>query len=165
MRRGKIKYAGCLTVEPNCGKFNTVLPARQTVRAVAPSRGGYEATALDPSVKKTLEAVNTSLSSVESLKSSLERALENLANSAPGESAIDEANRVTVIYERLTKATLNLVKAVDEFTRLRSFLDGGPDSRPDLTSRGELELRVIVLKAVQQLGWKVVEQDGKAVSA
>lgn len=120
---------------------------------------------MDPSIAKHLEACEISISGVNALKATLEAALENLRNAVPGPSAVEEADRVSVIFERLTKASLSMVRAVDELTRLRSFLDGGPDSRPDLTSRGELELRVIVLKAVQQLGWKVVEQDGTAVPA
>ena len=120
---------------------------------------------MDPILAKHISACEVSIHGVNSLKTILEQAIANLQLAAPGTDSVQEAERVAAIFEKVSRASLNLVKATDELTRLRSFLDGGPDSRPDLTSRGELELRVIVLKAVQQLGWKIVEQDGKAVEA
>ena len=140
-----------------------MLPARRL--NTQPAAAGYEAPTLDPILEKHVSACQVSIESVNSLKKALEQAIVNMQLAAPGTDSVQEAERVAAIFEKVSRASLNLVKATDELTRLRSFLDGGPDSRPDLTSRGELELRVIVLKAVQQLGWKVVEQDGKAVEA
>jgi hypothetical protein len=52
------------------------------------------------------------------------------------------------------------VKALDELTRLRSFVAGGPDSRPDLTVRSEIELRAILIQGVQAFGLRVVDKAG-----
>ena len=66
--------------------------------------------------------------------------------------ALDHIERATVVYDRLVKSGLNLVKALDELHRLQSFMAGGVDSRPDLSSLGEIELRAVVIRAVAALG-------------
>ena len=67
-------------------------------------------------------------------------------------TVFDDVERVTIIYDRLVKAQMNLTKATDELARLGSFLSGGPDTRPDLSSLGEIELRMILLAGIKTLG-------------
>ena len=164
--RGKIITRGlrrACTISRIVINSTVVLPARRL--NTQPAAAGYDAPRLDPILAKHISACEVSIYGVNSLKPVLEQAISNLQLAAPGTDSVQEAERVAAIFEKVSRASLNLVKATDELTRLRSFLDGGPDSRPDLTSRGELELRVIVLEAVKALGWKVVEVDGKQVTA
>lgn len=67
------------------------------------------------------------------------------------------------LYERMSKAATNFVRALDDLARLRSFMDGGPDSRPDLSKKGEQDLAQLVLKSIVQLGWRVVDGVGTPV--
>lgn len=54
--------------------------------------------------------------------------------------------------ERFSKVSLNLTKALDEGSRLRSFLGGGPDSRPDMASLSDKELLDILVQAAVARG-------------
>lgn len=125
---------------------------RDVVRHTPPV--GYDPRGLDGGLAVFVEEAARCIETVKNLSTVLESALQTL-RSLPV-LTLDDANRVMQIYERQTKAALTLVKALDELTRLRSFLAGGPDSRPDLTVRGELQLRTIVLDAVKALGMKCV---------
>lgn len=86
----------------------------------------------------------------EQIKPLLDIAKTVLDTTAPND-ALDSVERVTIVYDRLVKAELNLVKATDELSRLQSFLSGGPDSRPDLSSMGEIELRQTLRAALKEL--------------
>lgn len=116
---------------------------------------GYNPADLDRSVRRYVGVAERNIEAMDDLGNQLKPLLEKLRpvleGTAPGD-ALDSVERVTVIYDRLVKAGLNLVKATDELSRLRSFLSGGPDSRPDLTSASEIELRAIVIEAVRALG-------------
>jgi hypothetical protein len=115
----------------------------------------YEPVALAQSVRRYASAAERNLGVLDDLGDQLKPLLEKMKNvleKQPAALAIDDFDRVTIIYDRLVKAGLNLVKATDELSRLQSFLSGGPDSRPDLSSLGEIELRAIVLTAVKSLG-------------
>jgi len=52
----------------------------------------------------------------------------------------DVARDLVVWVEKLSRALAAMTKTVDEAARLREFLTGGPDSRPDLTAAGDAEL-------------------------
>jgi len=52
----------------------------------------------------------------------------------------DVARDLVVWVEKLSRALAAMTKTVDEAARLREFLTGGPDSRPDLTNAGDTEL-------------------------
>ena len=114
---------------------------------------GYDPDALDNGLTVLVREADRAVRHVEVLSAHLERVLASVQ--VPSAPTLKEAGELSTIHERQTKAALNLVKCLDELTRLRSFLAGGPDSRPDLTVRGELELKAIVLQAVESLGWKV----------
>ena len=81
-----------------------------------------------------------------------------LADKIRAETASLDAESTSIIYDRLVKADLNLVKATDELSRLRSFLAGGPDTRPDLSSLGENELTGMFVAMVRALGVTKVQQ-------
>lgn len=116
---------------------------------------GLKPSALDKVLSTTVSAAEAAISSVSGLEKQVKTALENMGLAQTGANLLQEADRVSAIYERLSKATLSLVRCTDELARLRSFLAGGPDSRPDLSSKGEIDLQAELLKAIHELGWEV----------
>ena len=125
------------------------------VRSDARLPAGVDPRALDTSLSLYVGQAESAIRHVEALSKAIEASLGNMM--VPDRPTLDEADTITNIHERATRSALNAVKALNEVARLRSFLAGGPDSRPDLTVRGEIELRAIVLGAIKDLGWKVVE--------
>ena len=115
----------------------------------------YDPAEMDRSVRRYVGVAERNIEAMEQLGEQIKPLLEVLKPVLEGtqsDDALDNVERVTIIYDRLVKAGLNLVKATDELSRLRSFLSGGPDSRPDLTSASEVELRAILVSAVRKLG-------------
>jgi hypothetical protein len=123
---------------------------------------GVDPRALDTSLSLFVGQAEAAIRQVEALSRVIATSLGNMV--VPDRPTLDEADTITNIHERATRSALNAVKALNEVARLRSFLAGGPDSRPDLTVRGELELRAIVLGAVKDLGWRVVEGEAEVVA-
>ena len=125
--------------------------------ALSPSPAGYEAKSLDPQLRTYLAVCEKSVRIAESLAKKAGEAVEAL-NAQPlvgGAMTLQEADDLTRLHERLTKANLNLVKSVDELSRLRSFLAGGPDSRPELGMKSEIELRALVIAMAPKLGFRL----------
>lgn len=116
---------------------------------------GYDAKQLDPTLLGFIAACERACNLTDTLGPRVEATIRRVA-SAPEGLAFEEAELLTVMYDRIAKAALNAVRAVDELSRLRSFLAGGPDSRPDLSHRGEQELRAILLDACDKLGFDLV---------
>lgn len=131
--------------------------------AQLPTPSGYEAAELDTTVRSYVAVCERSIRTAESLGKKVEEAVTTLVAQVTG-SPEEQADLLTKLHERLSKANLNLVKSTDELTRLRSFLAGGPDSRPDLSVRGEHELLLVVLQAAAQLGWKVYDGQGRELA-
>lgn len=120
---------------------------------------GYEADVLDPILDSQIAVCAKTVRQAELLGKKVEEALRKLDEVAlqGGANALQDANAVTMLFERMSKAGLNVVKAVDELSRLRSFMAGGPDSRPELTGKSEIELRALIVGLLPQLGLKVVD--------
>lgn len=71
--------------------------------------------------------------------------------------ALDLANKVSIILERLNKMTLNAVKSKDDATRLRTFLaTGDEEGVGGLENLSEDQLRRIVIGAAS--GWTKTEE-------
>jgi hypothetical protein len=136
------------------GRLGTSVPVSHSPQPPA----GYEPEKLDGSLTKYLAVCESTIRHLESLGKQVERHVQRLEEAADGPEH-DDVEHATVLFERLTKAGLNLVKATDELSRLRSFLAGGPDSRPDLSNRGEIELMEILFDAIRSRGWQVVTTD------
>jgi len=114
---------------------------------------GYDPVALDASIRRYAGVAERNLALAEELGKQLPTLLDHLKNRESSPTmALEDTEALSIIYDRFVKAGTNLTKAIDELCRLRSFLSGGPDSRPDLTSASEIELRAIVLAAVKTLG-------------
>jgi hypothetical protein len=156
---------GNIGPKADTGRPGREVAVRQTsTPSLSPSPpAGYEPGALDKTISSYIGAAERSIRIAESLSRKVETAVTALATSTSGLPE-DDAELMTRLHERLSKACLNLVKSTDELTRLRSFLAGGPDSRPDLTVRGEIELRSLLVVAVKQLGWRVTDADGKPIA-
>lgn len=119
---------------------------------------GYDPERLDPTIRKYFGELDRNLNMIKSLGTRVTAAVDQIvegdaaALGSPGETA----EALTNWYDRLTRAGLNGVKALDQLTRLRSFLAGGPDSRPDLSHRGEHDLRSMLEDTVAKLGLRLV---------
>lgn len=123
---------------------------------------GYEPTALDETIRSHIAACQKAVRIADTIGNRVETAVNDLVTQIAG-TPEEKAELLTKLHERLSKATLNLVKSTDELTRLRSFLAGGPDRREDITVKGELDIRVQLLAAITQLGWRVVDGDGRDI--
>lgn len=138
-----------------------MLPARKADQLPA-NQAGYEPEALDAALGRQVNQCGRTAHSVEVIARQVHAALENVQAAQAGANALQEADRMVTLFERLTRAQLSQVKATDELTRLRSFLAGGPDSRPDLSRKGELELIAMILQTAKALGWTITK-DGAPV--
>ena len=115
----------------------------------------YDPAELTRNIRRYVGVAGRNLHLMEELGEQIVPLLEPLRAAFSGvqtADALDHVERTTIVYDRLIKSGLNLVKALDELHRLQSFMSGGPDSRPDLSSASEVELRTIVIEAVKALG-------------
>jgi hypothetical protein len=133
-------------------------PAHSSSRPPA----GYDAESLDVTIRTYVEAVEKSITTAKAIGEKVESTVTTLLSQLTG-TPEEQAELLTKLHERLSKANLNLVKSTDELTRLRSFVAGGPDRREDITVKGELEIRVQLLAAIKQLGWRVTDANGTPI--
>jgi hypothetical protein len=118
-----------------------------------PTPTGYRADGLDKTLARYIGVCESNIHLLADLVPKVESLLKLVAKSKDDpETALITANQVTVLYDRMSKAGLNIVKALDELSRLRSFVAGGPDTRPDLLNKGEHELRALVRDAAIKFG-------------
>lgn len=149
-------------LQPETGRPGRALAIRSAHSPATLPPAGYEPTDLDDSIKEYVAACGVSVKVAHSLSKQVEEAVTALVGQVQG-SPEEKAELLSRLHERLSKATLNLVKSTDELTRLRSFLAGGPDQRADLNVKGELELTSMVVQAVRALGWRVVDAAGNEI--
>lgn len=114
----------------------------------------YDARSLRLNVRRYVDIAESNLLALETVGAQMRPLLETLRDAIDRDAVEGTVTleRISIVWDRLVKAQTNLVKATDGLARLESFLDGGPDSRPDLSSMGENELRAIVVSAVRALG-------------
>jgi hypothetical protein len=124
-------------------------PALRPGLAHSPVPVGYDATQLDPLIADYIAVVERAVGQVKALGDKLEPLIRN--------ADLDDPAAATLLYDRMAKAALNVTKALDELSRLRSFVDGGPDSSKELTAKSEVELRAMLLTALPKLGLRVVD--------
>lgn len=125
-----------------------------SVRQEGP-RAAYDPVALGESLRRYAKAAEKNLALLDSFGDQIQPLLDKLKPLLESSGPLDvrdDVDRVTIVYDRMVKAGLNLVKATDELSRLQSFLSGGPDTRPDLSSLGEIELRTMLREAIRALG-------------
>jgi hypothetical protein len=148
--------------DPPAPPFGSWRPAPSDI----PRHLAYEPDALDRQIRTYVAVCERSAVIAEHLAKKAEAAMEAVAKRPlrGGAKTMAEAKELTQLHERLSKANLNLVKAMDELSRLRSFLAGGPDSRPELTHKSEVELRALVLEIAPRLGFRLVEDGAGPVA-
>lgn len=115
----------------------------------------YDPAELDKSIQRYVRVAERNISALEEIGGQITPLLERvkpLLEKIGADEVLDHTERITIVYDRQVKASMNLTKAIDELARLRSFLSGGPDSRPDLSAASEIELRAILVKSIQALG-------------
>jgi hypothetical protein len=113
----------------------------------------YDAKTLRLNVRRYVGIAERNLDALEKVGDQMQPLLDEF-RAAVDRDAVEGTvtlERISIVYDRLVKAQMNLVKATDGLARLESFLDGGPDSRPDLSSMGEQELLALVVSVVKQL--------------
>ena len=119
---------------------------------------GFAPEALDPALEAARARLTAVVVDVERIRGGLEPQLDLIrqrlerALQDPG-GITDEVlsaniNRQLGWLETYARASLTFTKVVDEVARLRSFLAGGADSRPDLSSLSDVELRKVIKNAV-----------------
>ncbi len=119
--------------------------------------GGYDPMRLDPVLGGLIEAGTTAVEAFNKVLPLLAQAARDLRQSfeqaspasAVPELLADRAERTTSVVEKASRVVVQLAKALDGLTRLRSLLSGGPDRRIEEIGRmSEKELMELVLAFV-----------------
>lgn len=115
---------------------------------------GFQPDALDPALTAARDRLTKVVADVERVRGALEPQLDlmrqRLEKTLDDPTAISDEvlnaniNRHLAWLETYARVSLTFTKVVDEASRLRSFLAGGADSRPDLSSLSDVELRKVI---------------------
>jgi len=117
---------------------------------------GFEPEKLDPAISGAIDRLTKVVGDVERVRGALEPHLDELRKRLTEQLAqgtvldpllMQRAEGLIDFLEKYARVSLNLTKVVDEAARLRSFVAGGADQRPDLSSLSDAELSEIVRKA------------------
>jgi len=120
---------------------------------------GYEAEKLDPAIAASIDRLTKVVADVERIRGGLEPLLDAvrervvlmLAGGALDDARLQAtADRLISWMEKYAKAAGTLAKVVDETSRLRSFISGGADTRPDLATLSDAELARVVISAARE---------------
>lgn len=122
---------------------------------------GFQPEALDPVIAAAIDRLTKVVADVERVRGGLEPHLDEArkrlvamidAGNLADATLLANAERLVEWLEKYARIALNLTKVTDEAARLRSFVAGGADSRPDLASLSESELSKIVADAAGKSG-------------
>jgi hypothetical protein len=121
-----------------------------------PSSAGFAPEKLDPIVEAFFASLKTGQDELEKIRPVIVRLSERVLAEVETIGSDPEArealhDRLLGRLERYSKLLLNFSKSADELTRLRSFVAGGADSRPDLGDLDDQELEKLVLNAAKGL--------------
>lgn len=120
--------------------------------------GGFDPAALDPAITAARERLTTVIADVETIRTSLSPQLVEVKNRLRAQldsGTLNDAGLMTAVerqiewLEKYARVAASFTKVLDEAARLRSFLAGGADSRPDLASLGDADLALIVRNAAK----------------
>lgn len=120
----------------------------------APVSAGFDAEALDPAITAAIDRLTKSIADIEKVRApasafldaARKRAEELLEAGASTPEIMVTANQLVEWLERYARVALSLTKVTDEAARLRSFVAGGADSRPDVGSLSDAEISVLLTK-------------------
>src|SRR5262245_12548522 len=107
------------TATGRTGRAGSSVPATSRPSPSLPP-AGYKPDKLDATIRDHLEVCEVTIRHAQALGKRVEKALERLEGAQLG-TAVEEAELVTTLFDRMAKANLNTVKSVDELSRLRSF--------------------------------------------
>jgi hypothetical protein len=119
---------------------------------------GFDATALDPAIAAARDRLSKVIADVERIRGTIEPHLEEVRRrfeallAQPDLATVDlvmQTERLVDWLERYAKVAMAFTKITDDATRLRSFVAGGADSRPDLASLSDSELANLLKKVIQ----------------
>lgn len=114
---------------------------------------GFQAEALDPAIEAARDRLTKVIADVERIRGSLEPQLDEVRKRLTAQLAtgtvtdaalLAQCERLIEWLEKYARVVLNFTKVTDEAARLRSFVAGGADSRPDLSSLSDADLARIV---------------------
>jgi hypothetical protein len=118
---------------------------------------GFIPEALDPAITAARDRLTKVIADVERIRGTLEPQLDairqrlttQLTSETPDATVMANADRLIEWLEKYARVALNFTKVVDEAARLRSFIAGGSDSRPDLGTLSDADLmkRISAVKA------------------
>lgn len=120
---------------------------------------GFAPEALDPALEAARDRLTKVIADVERVRGTLEPQLDairsrltaQLTSETPDATLMANAERLIEWLEKYARVALNFTKVVDEAARLRSFIAGGADSRPDIASLSDVDL----LKKIAEVRGKV----------
>lgn len=123
-------------------------------------RAGFDAEALDPAIKNAIDRLDKIIVDVERIRGAAEPLLDRMRERV--EKLVAETTADTPVpelalalgslvdhLERYARVALNFTKVVDEGARLRSFVAGGSDSKPDLSSMSDVDLAKYIRDAAK----------------
>jgi hypothetical protein len=122
------------------------------------AEAGFQPEALDPVIAGAIDRLTKVVSDFERVRGALEPHLDEmrrrLVEQLTGGSVTDPQLLIVVEQlvghlEKYARIALSLTKVTDEAARLRSFVAGGADQRPDLSSLSDAELSEVVLNAAR----------------
>jgi len=127
----------------------------------APVDAGFAAESLDSTIQAGIVTLGKCVGDVEHVRSTLERPLaavrvrlnrmlQQPEGSVPDATVFAACENLIEWLEKYARTSLNLAKLVDETARLRSFVSGGADSRPDIANLSDAALAEIVLSAAEK---------------
>lgn len=124
--------------------------------APAHSTSGLAPGALDTPLAGYVEYAARMIATSKAIEKRTAETLRRLDEAPPGEDLLDEADTLVGLHLKAAQASTGLVKAVDGLARLQSFMAGGPDSRPDLSSKSEGALLELLVTKLDAMGYEVV---------
>ncbi len=139
------------------GRLAKRLPVKaKRVEVLAPLRqefvAGYDPTGLDPIIGGLLGTAQTAAEHFNEMLPLMKQAGEKLKEAmdadVPAEFVGAQASQAAGAVEKASRVVVQLAKALDGLSRLRSLLSGGPDQRIEqIQHMSERELMMLVLKA------------------
>lgn len=122
----------------------------------------FKPEALDPGIANAIDRLDKVVVDIERIRGAAEPLLDRVRArielllsqtdvATPQPELAAALSSLVENLERYARVALNMTKVVDEAARLRSFVAGGADSRPDIGILSDVELAAVVKKGAQGL--------------
>lgn len=122
----------------------------------------FKPEALDPAIANAIDRLDKVVVDIERIRGAAEPLLDRVrarVEKLLAETPLDVPQPELAValgslvdqLERYARVALNLTKVIDEGARLRSFVAGGADSRPDVSGMSSVELSELVKKGAAGL--------------